>query len=356
MVTALPLAEQKKYIEDFQKTLTMTFSGYAQQVATIRLDSIRGRLTLLKRSWEEWVLAIEDGTGPIGKSLKRYLDVARAMLLISADSDIARDSLLGMRTDITDTAHRYLFWMKVLGWIIGLLIAAKVLITLWSAGIILGKVAVLGFAAAVNVAKFAVFLFNAALAANPIGLIVIGVSLLIAGLLLMIHYWDKWGAGVSLLIGPLGLLLNMIMSISKHWDKITNAFETEGLLAGFKALNDAIVDGLLLSIQQLYIALSKLPGLGDLAKTADFIDKYRNGAFATTTTRLRQGADTSWNESGSKREIVNPRESQEDAFQSYMEHFGKVGIEISNKSGHPVKANAQGIASIVMKPQSTFDY
>lgn len=130
---------------------------------------------------------------------------------------------------------------------------------------------------AVVIAEAAQWAFNAAMAANPIGLIIMGIAATIALIVQVIRKWDEWGAAVALFMGPLGLVIALIMSLRKHWTSLVNVFKTDGIIAGFKRLGLVILDALLYPMQQFLKLISKIPGLGYLAGTgADKIQQLRN--------------------------------------------------------------------------------
>jgi len=100
-----------------------------------------------------------------------------------------------------------------------------------AASIVAGTVATWASAAASKAAAAAQWLWNAAMTANPIGLIIVGVAALIAGIVLMVKHWDAVSAAVKgafawfqnllgkapdwllALIFPIGLVI-------KHFDKV----------------------------------------------------------------------------------------------------------------------------------------
>jgi len=90
-------------------------------------------------------------------------------------------------------------------------------------------------AAAIGVVVAVQWAWNAAMAANPITLVVIGIALLIAGIILLVKNWDKvkaafvwlfnwlrsnWPLLLGILTGPIGLA---ILWIVKNWDKVKGA-------------------------------------------------------------------------------------------------------------------------------------
>ncbi|MEO7977776.1 phage tail tape measure protein [Flavobacterium sp.] len=106
---------------------------------------------------------------------------------------------------------------------------------------------------------------NIAMDANPIGLIILGIAALIAIVAAVIVYYDDWGASIAACMGPLGWVINLVMSFIKHWDSITAAFEKGGIVGGIKRIGLVLLDAVLYPVQQLLGLLAKIPGLGGLA-------------------------------------------------------------------------------------------
>lgn len=127
---------------------------------------------------------------------------------------------------------------------------------------------------AVTVAQW---LWNAAMYANPIGLVIAAVVALITFIGLIIAKWDEWGAALSLFLGPIGLVISVIQSLRTHWDSVVEAFKTDGILGGLKRIGIVLLDAVLMPIQELLEMLAKIPGLGDLAtKGANKISEIRS--------------------------------------------------------------------------------
>jgi hypothetical protein len=151
-------------------------------------------------------------------------------------------------------------------------------------GIAIGAVAVAHgvAAAAVGVATAAQWLFNAALNANPIGLIIIGIAALIAIVILVATHWKEVCA--------------VLLSV---WETITGAFDTsikaiggffsglwDGIKSGFVTVVNFLIDGLntlikfwLLPFNLLIKGLNLLPGVNipELKFTIPDIPKFDVG-------------------------------------------------------------------------------
>lgn len=119
------------------------------------------------------------------------------------------------------------------------------------------------------------WLLNAAMTANPIGLIIVGIVALIALITAIIVKWDEWGAAVSFLLGPLGFVISLIQSFRRNWDMITEAFKTGGILAGLKAIGKTILDAVLMPIQQVLQLIARFTGADWASNAVQKIESFR---------------------------------------------------------------------------------
>lgn len=133
------------------------------------------------------------------------------------------------------------------------------------------------FAVVLGVVTAATWAWNAALYANPVGLIIAAIAAMIALIVVAVKKFDQWGAGILALLGPIGWLIIGIKTLYKHWEDIKKAFTDGGIIEGLKRIGLAILDMLLVPVQQLLEVLSYIPGLGDLAgKGAEAIASFRD--------------------------------------------------------------------------------
>lgn len=116
--------------------------------------------------------------------------------------------------------------------------------------------------ASTKVQTAAQWALNLAMNANPIGLIIAGVTALIALIGTAIAYYDEWGATALAVFAP---IVNVIMSFRRHWDSIVEAFENDGIVAGLKRIGLTLLDAILMPLQQALELISKLPGMGKVA-------------------------------------------------------------------------------------------
>ena len=172
-------------------------------------------------------------------------------------------------------------------------VVGQVISFLWSIKeIILGVVIAWGsYKTAMELVAVEQAIVNGLMDANPIGLIITLVGLLIGGIMELVVHWDDVVAGLQtawewvgnlsqkfgVLLGPLGFIISAVKELADNWGKVTSAFKNGGILNGLKAIGLSLLNGLLAPVQGLLEILSNIPGLGYLAqKGADKIAEFRN--------------------------------------------------------------------------------
>lgn len=131
---------------------------------------------------------------------------------------------------------------------------------------------------------------NIVMTANPIGLIIVGIGLLIAIIILLIDNWDTvkevmigfWNKLVEwfmiginwvmqfkdvlmLILGPFGMIINVIIALVSQWDRVKAAFQSGGILGAIMAIGSIIKSALISPIQKVLSLISKIPGMGGIA-------------------------------------------------------------------------------------------
>ena len=113
-----------------------------------------------------------------------------------------------------------------------------------AATILIVKGATMAWHAAQMIAKAATtawtavqWLLNAAMTANPIGLVVVAIGALIAGIVLVVKNWDKvtaafsatldwlsknWDLILPIILGPIGIVISLI---KRNWDTVVRVFD-----------------------------------------------------------------------------------------------------------------------------------
>lgn len=123
---------------------------------------------------------------------------------------------------------------------------------------------------------------NAALAANPIGVIVIAIAALIALVVVAINKWDEWGASLMLFLGPIGWVISAFKSVYDHWESIKKAFQTDGIIGGLKRIRLVLLDAILKPMQQMLELLAKFDPTGVAQKALDKLKGFREANSLVT--------------------------------------------------------------------------
>ncbi len=234
------------------------------------------------------------------------------------------------------------------------------LITLKGISIISSAI-VNGFAAAQTMATGAQWLWNAAMNANPIGLIIIGVVALIALIVQIVKHWDEWGAAVSIFLGPLGFVISLIQSFRKHWDSVVQAFETGGILGALKRIGFVIVDAVLKPVQQLLELIGKIPfmtdfSVGGIEQIQNMIDQADKWSAPVQGVNKNLGAQDQVKQNKPQQyDLISTEKTKMETQQTFIESIQKqqLQVDINDKSNGKAKVKSSGIP---VKLSPTFSY
>lgn len=342
--------------------------GSAKIAADKQLNTLNGALTILESSYQGFILSLEDGTGAYADTAKTIVQVISGMFSLASGSAVAESTLNKTELRIRSMAKTGIFLVKAIGFVIGSIIAFKVVliasrIALAVYNIALGIAAFANGALTLSVAKntlalgaykvvafivagatqlftAAQWLLNIALNANPIGLVVLGIAALIGIITLVINKYNTWGAALTLLLGPLGFIINLIQSFRRNWDMIKDAFSEGGIKAGLLAIGKVILDAILMPLQQVFQLMTNLPGVGDFAqKAVKGIEAFRNKLGVNVTTDESGNAFASpLKETVQSNQVVapaiNPEGSKQESLKETInEQRQKVSIDINDKTG-----------------------
>ena len=159
------------------------------------------------------------------------------------------------------------------------------------ASLSLARVAQLAGAAATGVATIATMAFNAALLANPITWIVLGIAALIAALVLLVKHWDtvtdalkfawnwikgNWPLLAGILLGPFGIVGALVW---KFRDEIIGAFVSikDGIIGAWQAVVDFIMDKFNMVKELPGKLLDAIPGGGLIRQAAGLLGFAEGG-------------------------------------------------------------------------------
>jgi len=228
-----------------------------------KLDDYNAKLQDTNTAHEQAAIIMESPAEKAAR-LKAKIDDLKISLFNASGGALGYAQSLGaVARDVSGLLPLLMGTSKILGFLTN----AQKLQVLWT-GIVAG---------ATKLWTGAQWLLNIAMNANPIGLIILGVSALIGLVYAVINKYHEWGAAVTLVMGPLGMLINMIMILKDNWDRIKNAFKSGGIIGGLKQIGATILDFLLYPIQKLLELIAKIPGLEEIAEGgAESIRKLRN--------------------------------------------------------------------------------
>lgn len=275
----LSLADRMKPLKSIMNDSALLTKLFGKENANAAVAMISGieeqeRLTLAitgTNSAYEQAAVVMKAPEEKNKRLKAQVDDFKISLFNGTNG------LIGYATVLGETAQDFGNLIPLIGGagtVISTLTSASKMQALWT-----------------GVVTKAQWLWNIAMAANPIGLIIAAVVALIAVVAVMIKYWDEWGAAMSLLLGPIGLLVGAFKSIYDHWDSIVQAFKGDGIIGGLKRIGIVLLDVLLKPVQQLLELVAKIPGVGKIA-----------GSGAESIKALR-----------AKMDLITPGEKQKEA-------------------------------------------
>lgn len=123
------------------------------------------------------------------------------------------------------------------------------------------------FITTLGILTVATWAWNSALLANPVTWIILGISALIAIIVLAIAKYDEWGATLLLFMGPIGRVISALKGIYDHWDSIKKAFQDGGIIGALERIGIVLLDVIVQPIEQMLGMMAHLPGsLGRAAK------------------------------------------------------------------------------------------
>lgn len=216
-----------------------------------------------------------------------------------------------------------------------------------------------------KVATAAQWLWNAALSANPIGIVIAAIVALIGIILVLTGKWQKvtaavdgfferirnmkgiGGAILKTLVAPLEFVWNTIRGI---FDTI-NAFKVGGFIAGIKMLGLSILQMIASPIQAILESLSWIPGMGWLHdKISGFFENTRNSILAGSGATDSAGGLPAESEADAAASMAEPTRSAAVANNySREESVTTNRVEIGLSDGLTVKSGATAAPAFTLQ-------
>ncbi len=319
--------------------------GAAKAMADKQLDTLTGSVTIMKSAYEGFILSLEDGTGAFSKTLRTIVDVTTEVLSLASGTATAESKLTENQKTIRSLANTTIKWLKVIGWVVAAIVGLKLVIGAVGLALKIYTGITKTITSITWAWNTAAAILNGTLILNPIGLIIVGIIALIAIIALIINKYDDWGAAVTLLLGPFGLLINIVQSFRRHWDSIVDAFKNGGIVAGLKRIGLVLLDAILMPVQQLLELLAKIPGMAGLATSgADKIKGIRESLELTTPEEVEKTAPE-----------VNQQAAAVEAQVSREEKSTNSTLDVNIKNGAPDQVDVQS-SGIVPNVLPTFSF
>jgi TP901 family phage tail tape measure protein len=305
--------------QEFTKGVTGT--NEALKAAEIRSDTLSVKFEELKNKYVTLITTNNQTTGAVGL-LKSAIGLLTDNLeLVMGAAMVYIGALVALKVvTVANTIRTTLFtaataaqtfatklgtmaqWQLSAALLIGLARMKLVALGTWLTTTATGV-----FTGALSLATMAQWALNAAMIANPIGLIVAAIIALIALVVVIIAKYDEWGAALTFLLGPLGMIINLIMSFRRNWEMITDSFKNGGIIAGIKAIGATILDAILYPLQQVMQIWSNMPGFmggNAAAGAASSIEQFRGNLGVATSEAAP---------------AVNPKASQQNGMRQMLE-------------------------------------
>ena len=331
-------------LAEFTKTLENS-GGTAETIAGAQMKSFAGMIEQLKSAWQDKQLSL-------GKAFEAggAKDALANLITYVQNFDVApiAGALTQIMQAIPGIVEGFVGFVQTL-WNLRDVIGALVIAWGIYKGAVIAALVIEKMMAFFNAIKavqtatqgmsIAQAALNVVMNANPIGLIITAIGALIFGIIALVKNWDKVKAAmisvwewmkniasiiwegllvafdkvksfflefrplISALLGPVGMLVNMIVEVVENFDNIKKAFSEGGFIAGIKTIGGTIISAVLAPIQKLFELLSKIPGVGSYfsdkaSGLADFRAKALTGFGSVTnqsvTAPVTQGERTAY--------------------------------------------------------------
>lgn len=171
-------------------------------------------------------------------------------------------------------------------------------------------------------------ILNATLWGFPLFAVIGAIILAIAVITIIIAKYDEWGAALTLLLGPLGMIINLIMAFKRNWDLIGDAFKNGGFLAGIKAIGVTIFDSILMPLQQALSLIGKVTGSEWASTAANDLARFRKGM--SDDLAIEYGSPVNPQEEKMKNYVEVMKETKQSATVNIMDKTGRAQMDNNN--------------------------
>lgn len=279
-------------------------AGTAETAANKQLDTLNGRLTLLRSAWEGFIMSTDDGTGSLSGFLKTTVEVITEMLALASGTAKAKDELTDTEKRTRRFAKLLTGLLKTIKWITIAFYSAKVAMFAYNIaigitgalsgtaaiGIGSSTVALASYKIASVIATAATWAFNAALWANPVVWIVGAIIALVAIIVILIVKWKeitKWleesESGWAILVNIMFPFIMLIKSIIDAWKNMQEAFKSGGIKAALKSIGKSILSWILFPVETVLKLINFISGGNWAGDALEKIKGFRAELTAPTS-------------------------------------------------------------------------
>ena len=320
-VSATILSGKLKEVDKLTETLTNNFKGTAGAAEATRLDTFSGSVTLLQSALEGLLIRQNQTTGALNK-FRNVIDfVTKNIESIANIIIILISSFLAMKAvvlAVSIVTGAYNIALGIMGAVSG------------SASIAIGAntIALTAYKIATVIATASQWLLNAALNANPIGLIVIAIFAVSAVIM-------NWGSITDWFSKK---WKKFTAFISKAWKGLGKLFRSINFKSIFKNIGQSILKFVLMPIRAILKLLSNLPGkVGRLAsKGLESVNKISGIEEVKETIKVLPSP-----------EVAASRQTTESI------QRGTLDININDKNGNVESTEQTGNLDIPIKVEQT---
>lgn len=297
-----PLQNLQASVVAYTKNLVPAVVNVLNQLPTL----VKGIVGQIKPIIQEAISQIDSPFGPILKGGLTVINMLWSMRVPIAAIGAAALGWRLLMDSIFAVTKAMQFFGVVSGFVKGIMIAHKaaimgttIAIHSEGAAAIAASIGMKAYALGAKIATAAQWLFNAAMSANPIALVIIGITALIGIILVLTNKWkavtaavDGFFAKIHEMKGVGGVILTWLVTpLEVVWKMVRSvfdifaAFKAGGFINGIKMIGLSILQFICAPLQGILNMLSFIPGIGGLS------DKM-NSWFENTRANLLNGSST----------------------------------------------------------------
>jgi TP901 family phage tail tape measure protein len=171
---------------------------FAASLAEIQLDNLQGDVTKLGSAWEGFILSLESGSGSFSKLLRTITQVSSQILALLSGTSKSEEEMTKAEKRVNSLAKSFVTFGKIIVTAFTAFIAYRASIKAvnlaqkaYAAGQKISAIATKLFTGGLKTANISFKALNATMKANPIGLIISGITTLITAMSLFSDSTEK---------------------------------------------------------------------------------------------------------------------------------------------------------------------